>query len=58
MGYSTKCVILDDLLLINYTNIKINIEDIKTKLSKTLNLNTNFIKLNYVKKIINNKALH
>ena len=28
MGYSTKCVILDDLLLINYTNIKINIEDI------------------------------
>ena len=58
MGHTVNCLNKDDKIMINYNNKNLNIESCKTKISKQLKINLNYIKFIYVNELKkNNKIL-
>ena len=55
MGFKVSCEGIDGKILINYIDKNFNKEYVKNSLSKLIRLNPNYIKLEYVKKLIINK---
>ena len=58
MGFDAKCMINDDKLIIQHDKKNLDINNLKDKLSKKLNLNKKYINFKYFNKISNNKVLN
>ena len=58
MGHTVNCLNKDDKIMINYNNKNLDIETCKTKISKQLKINLNYIKFIYLNELKkNNKIL-